>query len=58
EPGQSVVGVAGGTHEGHTALSVGVSSVSDNGKWILKGNVTGNGRGQISAGVGAGYAWK
>ncbi|AEP37257.1 ESPR-type extended signal peptide-containing protein [Taylorella asinigenitalis] len=58
EPGQSVVGIAGGTHEGHTALSVGVSSVSDNGKWILKGNVTGNGRGQISAGVGAGYAWK
>ncbi|WDU54780.1 ESPR-type extended signal peptide-containing protein [Taylorella equigenitalis] len=58
EPGQSIMGVAGSTHEGHSAMAVGFSTISNNGRWILKGNISGNGRGQVSAGLGAGIVWK
>ncbi|CCG18330.1 YadA domain protein [Taylorella equigenitalis 14/56] len=56
-PGQSVVGMSGSTYEGHTGFAVGVSTVTKNGKWILKGNVSGNGRGGLGASIGAGYSW-
>ncbi|WP_248646297.1 YadA-like family protein [Taylorella asinigenitalis] len=38
-------------------MALGFSTISDSGKWVLKGNVSGNGRGDVSVGVGAGYTW-
>ncbi|CCG20197.1 putative adhesin/invasin, partial [Taylorella asinigenitalis 14/45] len=58
KPGQSVMGVSGSTYEGHTAFAIGISTVTKSGKWILKGNVSGNGRGNLGASIGAGYAWE
>ncbi|ADU91502.1 YadA-like family protein [Taylorella equigenitalis] len=58
KPGQNIMSVAGSSHEGHTAMAVGISRISKSGKWVLKGNVSGNGRGQVSAGVGAGFTWE
>ncbi|WP_422100002.1 YadA-like family protein [Taylorella asinigenitalis] len=56
--GRAIQGAGGGgSHKGHSAVALGFSTISDSGKWVLKGNVSGNGRGDVSVGVGAGYTW-
>ncbi|WP_444984961.1 YadA-like family protein [Halomonas mongoliensis] len=56
-PGKSMVGVGAGTYEGESAVSVGVSRLSDNGRWIIQGKVTGDSQSNFGAGVGAGWHW-
>lgn len=56
-PGKSMVGVGAGTYEGESAISVGVSRLSDNGRWIIQGRVTGDSQSNFGAGVGAGWHW-
>ncbi len=56
-PGKSMMAVAGGTYRGEQGYAIGFSTVSDNGKWIIKANATGNSQGHYGAAVGAGYMW-
>ena len=56
-PGKSMVAAAVGGYRDQSALAVGASRITDNGKVILKltGNV--NTRGDFGGSVGAGYQW-
>ena len=56
-PGKNMVAVSAGTYRGESAIALGVSRISDNGKVVVK--LTGNSdtRGNFGAGVGAGYQW-
>ncbi|MGY6072466.1 YadA-like family protein [Actinobacillus pleuropneumoniae] len=56
-PGKSMVALAGGAYSGASAVAVGYSRASDNGKVILKVNGTANSAGHYSGGVGVGYQW-
>ncbi|HGO5824485.1 TPA: YadA-like family protein [Mannheimia haemolytica] len=56
-PGKSMVAAAGGAYGGASAVAVGYSRASDNGKLILKLQGTANSEGNISAGAGVGYQW-
>ena len=57
-PGAKGVAVAGGTYHGQSSMAVGVSGMTDNGKWIFKGNLSTNTQGHLGAGVGALYQWR
>lgn len=56
-PGKSMVAVAGGVWRGESGVAIGVSTVSENGKWILKGSANTSGRGGAGGTIGAGYQW-
>ncbi|MFA5703718.1 MAG: YadA-like family protein [Advenella sp.] len=56
-PGKSMFGVATAGYRGEQGYAAGLSTVSDNGKWILKGSVSGNSRGDYMYGAGVGYQW-
>ncbi|WP_373767379.1 YadA family autotransporter adhesin, partial [Glaesserella sp.] len=56
-PGKSMVAAAGGTYSGASAIAIGYSRTSDNGKLILKATGTANSAGHYSGGVGVGYQW-
>ena len=56
-PGKSMVAIATAGYRGQQGYALGASSVSDNGKWLIKGSVSGNSRGKFMYGVGAGYQW-
>ncbi|WP_301584351.1 YadA-like family protein, partial [Halomonas alkaliantarctica] len=56
-PGKSMIGVGAGTYGGESAISVGVSRLSDNGRWIIQGKITGDSQSNFGAGIGAGWHW-
>lgn len=56
-PGKSMVSVAGSTLDGKQGYALGISTVSGNGKWVIKGSVAGSSRKQLGATIGAGYQW-
>ncbi|AWI50906.1 hypothetical protein DDU33_05165 [Actinobacillus porcitonsillarum] len=56
-PGKSMVAAAAGTFKGQSAVAVGYSRASDNGKLILKLQGNANTRGDIGGSVGVGYQW-
>ncbi|WER49886.1 YadA-like family protein [Cupriavidus sp. WKF15] len=56
-PGKGMVALAGSTYSGQSALALGVSALSDSGKWVFKGGVTTNSRGNVGATIGAGFHW-
>ncbi|OOF53711.1 hypothetical protein BKK55_11110 [Rodentibacter genomosp. 2] len=56
-PGKSMVAAAAGGYSGASAVAVGYSRASDNGKVILKLTGTANSAGHYSGGVGVGYQW-
>lgn len=39
-PGKNMFSMAGSVYQGHTGYAIGLSSISDNGKWIVKGTVS------------------
>lgn len=55
-PGASMVAAAGGYYDGQSAVAIGVSTISDNGKWIIKGAANVNSK-EAGAVVGIGYQW-
>lgn len=57
DPGANMVSAAIGTYEGQSAVSIGVSAISDNGKWIIKGSLTHDTQDNTGAGIGIGYQW-
>lgn len=56
-PGQSSAAVALGQFEGETGLALGLSAVSDSGRYVFKFNVTANTEDDLGAGVGAAFMW-
>lgn len=55
-PGANLLGAGTGYYNGHSALSIGYSAMSDNGKWIIRSNFSVNSEdAAVSAGVG--YQW-
>ena len=56
-PGKSMVAMGAATYQGRTALALGVSTISDNGRWVLKGSVNTHNHGTVGANVGMGYQW-
>ncbi|WGE31418.1 YadA-like family protein [Actinobacillus genomosp. 2] len=56
-PGKSMVAASAGTFKGESAVAVGYSRASDNGKLILKLQGNANTRGDLGGSVGVGYQW-
>ncbi|KAF1036133.1 MAG: Autotransporter adhesin UpaG [Burkholderia lata] len=56
-PGRSMASAAVATTGGQSSVAVGVSSLSDNGKWVIKVSGSGNTRGQFGVAAGAGFHW-
>ena len=56
-PGKSMVAMGAATYQGRSAVAVGVSTISDNGHWVIKGSFNTNSHGHVGASVGAGYQW-
>ena len=56
-PGKSMVAASVGTYGSQGALAVGYSSISDNGKWLIKGQINVNTKAKTGGGVGVGYLW-
>ncbi|HGS8439350.1 TPA: Hia/Hsf adhesin N-terminal domain-containing protein, partial [Neisseria lactamica] len=56
-PGKSMISAATGAYGSTGALAVGYSSISDNGKWVVKGQLNINTRSKAGGGVGVGYIW-
>jgi len=56
-PGKSMVSVGVGGFDGEAALALGVSKLSDNGRWVVKFSGTANSRGKVGVGAGAGFHW-
>lgn len=56
-PGKGMVAMAGSTYEGQSALALGVSRMSQSGKWVVKLTGSTNTRGNAGVTVGAGFHW-
>ncbi|HBE9089898.1 TPA: YadA-like family protein, partial [Serratia fonticola] len=56
-PGASMVSMGGGTYQNQSAVALGVSAISENGKWVTKVAGTSNTQGDFGASVGVGYQW-
>lgn len=55
-PGANLLGAGTGYYNGHSALAIGYSAMSDNGRWIIRSNVSVNSEdAAVSAGIG--YQW-
>ncbi|EFQ3831741.1 hypothetical protein HZ598_003831 [Salmonella enterica] len=54
-PGKSMMSMSGGTFQGESSLAIGMSTISDNGSWVLKGSFSSTTRNQTGASVGVGF---
>ena len=50
-PGKSMFGFGAGTYRGQSAFAMGVSTMTDNGKWVIKGSLSGDSRGNVGGSV-------
>ncbi|KLD61925.1 YadA-like family protein [Dyella japonica] len=57
QPNQSSAGVAVGNYQGQSAISIGVSTITESGRYIFKASATGSQQGGVGVGVGAGMVW-
>ncbi len=57
EAGRSMAAVAAGSYNGESGVAVGISGVSDGGRWIYKFSGSTNSRGEGGVSVGAGLQW-
>lgn len=56
-PGKVMVAAGLASYQGQSAMSIGVSNFSDNGRWVVKFNGSANTRGNAGAAVGVGFHW-
>ncbi len=56
-PGASMASIGGGTYNDESAVALGVSMVSANGRWVYKLQGSTNSQGEYSAALGAGIQW-
>jgi autotransporter adhesin len=57
QPNQSSAGVAMGSFHGETGIALGVSTISNTGRYVFKLVASTNTRGDASVGAGAGMVW-
>ena len=57
QPNQSSAGVAVGSFHGETGIALGVSTISNTGRYVFKLAASTNTRGDASVGAGAGMVW-
>jgi len=57
QPNQSSAGAAVGSFHGETGVAIGVSTITESGRYVFKLNATTNSRGDAGAGIGAGVVW-
>ncbi len=57
EAGRSMASVAAGSYNGESGVAVGISGVSEGGRWIYKFSGSTNSRGEAGVAVGAGIQW-
>lgn len=55
EAGKSLIAIGSATYRGQQGYALGVSHVTGNNRYVVKGAVTGDSRGGFGAAVGAGY---
>ncbi|ELA08128.1 hypothetical protein MOMA_06191 [Moraxella macacae 0408225] len=56
-PGKSMVSGGMASYNGQGAVAVGISKLSDNGRWVIKVNGSADTQGNAGAAVGAGFHW-
>lgn len=56
-PGKSMMAMSAGTYRGQTGYALGVSHITNNGKWVLKATGSANSQGHFGGSIGAGYQW-
>lgn len=56
-PGKSMVAVGAASFRGESALALGMSHISNNGRWVTKFTGSANSRGHVGVTVGGGYQW-
>ena len=56
-PGKSMVAVAAGTFRGESSLAIGISTISEGGRWVYKLTGSTNTRGDAGVTIGAGLQW-
>jgi autotransporter adhesin len=57
EAGRSMASIAGGSFSGESGFAVGLSGITEGGRWIYKVSGSTNSRGQGGVSVGAGIQW-
>ncbi|MBH1840963.1 YadA-like family protein [Stenotrophomonas maltophilia] len=57
EAGRSMASVAAGSYNGESGVALGISGVSEGGRWIYKFSGSTNSRGEAGVAVGAGIQW-
>ncbi len=56
-PGKGMIAGGVANYEGQSAVAIGVSKFSDNGRWVMNLNGSANTRGNVGGGVGFGMHW-
>lgn len=56
-PGKSMLAGGMASYNGESALAIGMSTLSDNGRWAIKINGTADSQGNVGGAVGAGFHW-
>jgi autotransporter adhesin len=56
-PGKSMLAAGVAAYDGQSALAIGVSKLSDNGRWVVKFSGSANSRGKVGVSAGAGFHW-
>jgi len=56
-PGASMASVGAGNYRGQQALAIGLSRISDNGKWVTKLSGSMDSQGEAGVALGVGYQW-
>ena len=56
-PGRGMVAMGGGTYGGQSAVALGLSKMSEGGRWVFKAQATSNTRGNVGVAAGAGFHW-
>ncbi|MBU2409457.1 MAG: YadA-like family protein, partial [Gammaproteobacteria bacterium] len=56
-PGKGMVSAGVAAFDGQAAIAVGVSKLSDNGRWVVKLGGTANSRGKVGVSAGVGFHW-
>ena len=57
EAGRSMASIAAGSYNGESGVALGISGVSESGRWIYKFSGSTNSRGEAGVAVGAGIQW-
>jgi autotransporter adhesin len=57
EPGKSMAAVSAGTFRGESSLAIGVSTISEGGRWVYKLTGSTDTRGDAGVSIGAGFQW-